>query len=135
MAGPARRNISSNAPWEDVVGYSRAVCVGDRVLVSGTAASGPDGSVIGSGDAGEQTRAILRIVANALAEAGGGLPDVVRTRIYVTDIELWPAVAAAHLEAFGEVRPAATMVEVARLIHPDMLVEIEVEAVLSRAEE
>ena len=125
-----RRNISSNGPWEDVVGYSRAVRIGDRILVSGTTAAAPDGSVIGAGDAGRQTEAIIGTIASALAEAGGGLADVVRTRIYVTDISLWPAVAAAHSAAFAAIRPAATMVEVARLIHPDMLVEIEAEAVL-----
>ena len=125
-----RRNISSNGPWEDVVGYSRAVCIGDRILVSGTAAAAPDGSVIGVGDAGRQTEAILATIASALAEVGAGLGDVVRTRNYVTDIALWPAIAAAHRAAFAEVKPASTMVEVAGLIHQDMLVEIEAEAAM-----
>ena len=105
-----RRNISSNGPWEDLVGYSRAVCIGDRVLVSGTTAAAPDGSVIGAGDAGRQAEAIIATIASALAEVGAGLADVVRTRIYVTDISLWPAVAAAHNAAFAAIRPAATMV-------------------------
>lgn len=116
-----------------MVGYSRAVRIGDRVLVSGTAAAAPDGGVIGAGDAGRQTEAIIATIAAALAEAGAGLADVVRTRIYVTDIDLWPAVAAAHSAAFAHVRPASTLVEVARLIHPDMLVEMEAEAVLPPA--
>ncbi len=131
MTGAFRRNVSSGAPWEDIVGYSRAVRIGDRVVVSGTTAAGPDGAIVGVGDAARQTQAILATIETALAETGAGLADVVRTRIYVTDIALWPAVAAAHLDAFADVRPAATMVQVARLIHPDMLVEIEAEAVIS----
>lgn len=125
-----RTLISSNAPWESIVGYSRAVRIGNHIHVAGTTSTGPDGQVLGPGDPGEQTRIILRKIAAAIEQAGGTVRDVVRTRIYVTDIARWEAVGRAHGEVFGDIRPASTMVEVARLIDPAMLVEIEAEAVL-----
>ena len=124
-----RRTVSTGTPWEPVVGYSRAMRVGDLVFVSGTTATDEAGEVVGVGDAYAQTRRILENIAAALERVGARLPDVVRTRMYVTDIGRWEEVGRAHGEAFGAVRPATSMVEVAALIHPDMLVEIEAVAI------
>ncbi|UBV42686.1 RidA family protein [Deinococcus taeanensis] len=124
-----RQNISSGSPWEGQIGYSRAVKVGQVVHVSGTTAT-VNGEVVGEGDAAEQTRAALGIIRQALSTAGARLEDVVRTRIYVTDITRWAEVGRAHGEVFGEIRPATTMVQVAALIDPLHLVEIEAEAVI-----
>lgn len=126
-----RRNISSGAPWEPIVGYSRAVRVGRQVSVAGTTAIGPDGTLVGAGDPAAQTRQALANIRAALEEAGGTMEHVVRTRIFVTDISRWEAVGRAHGEVFGAIRPACTMVEVSRLIDPEMLVEIEAEAIIT----
>lgn len=121
--------FSSGAPWEPIAGYSRTVRAADRVLVAGTTATLPDGEIAGLGDAGAQTRQAIVNVDAALALAGATLADVIRTRIYVTDISRWEDVARAHGEAFGGHPPVTTMVQVAALIDPRMLVEIEAEAV------
>ena len=125
-----RQRVRSGTAWEEQVGYSRAVRVGNVVYVSGTTATGPDGSLVGEGDAYLQTKQAIGNIEAALQEAGAGLEHVVRTRIYVTNIDDWEAIGRAHREFFGDVAPAATMVEVNRLINPGMLVEVEVEAVL-----
>ena len=125
-----RVRVSSNSPYEPLIGFSRAVRAGDTVYVSGTVAWGPDGKLVGPGDVYAQAKQAIANIEAALRQAGATLQDVVRTRIYLTDISCWEEAARAHREAFADVRPASSLLEVSRLASPDMLVEIEAIAVV-----
>ena len=127
----ARVNLDTGTPWEPIVGYSRAVRVGAHVFVSGTTATAGDGTIVGVGDAYAQAQQCLANISFALARLGARMEDVVRTRLFVTDIDRWQEIARAHGEVFGAIRPACSMLEVERLIDPRMLLEIEADAIIS----
>ena len=126
-----RENISSGSTWEPIIGYSRAVKVGPHVAISGTTGTGADGKLVGPGDPEAQTLQALKNLEAALTRAGASLKHVIRTRMFVTQIDQWEKIARAHGQMFGEIRPATTLVEVKRLIDPDMLIEIEADAIIS----
>jgi len=126
----SRQNVSSGSPFEGVIGFSRAVRIGHHIAVSGTAPIGPDGNTVGVGDAYRQAKRCIEIIAQALEGAGASLEDVIRTRIFLKNMADWEEVARAHAEAFGDVRPASTFVQVSRFVDPEWLVEIEADAVV-----